>query len=258
MRWIVRGLTFIAGFLGATALAILLCDCYPTAWMPVSMGVATAFVVRAQGWMRSTGMDYRFVLPMALGTTFTYCLSMKPADSRIGIPLPSLVLALEGITFAICFWRFARIGLARPETAATTAWLIVPVLAGCFLGYVSGSIGGANHMQNWLIRLFHVSPEMAEPIIRWIRKSIHFVAYGTVGYCLLRAAFAGRASRRASLFFALLCTLSLASFDEFRQTTAPNRTGSAFDVALDLSGSAAFCLVGLVFGRNAPRKRSLA
>jgi VanZ family protein len=56
----------------------------------------------------------------------------------------------------------------------------------------------------------------------------------------------------------LLMVLCLASFDELRQTTAPNRTGSAWDVTLDMTGATVFAFLGAATVANAPRKPSVA
>ena len=113
-------------------------------------------------------------------------------------------------------------------------------------------------MHGWMTSLFHVSQEQAEIIVRWLRKTIHFTAYGLVGYTLFRAAIAGKAIRLKAMAFSLIVVLCIASFDELRQTTAPNRSGSPWDVMLDEIGATTFVLVGAFTISAAPRKRSVA
>lgn len=79
-----------------------------------------------------------------------------------------------------------------------------------------------------------------------IRKVGHFFAYGFVSLVFFRAArmtfrlnraySAVTASLRAAAV-ALLLTLSLCGLDEFHQSFLPQRTGSPFDVLLDMCGA---------------------
>jgi VanZ family protein len=85
-----------------------------------------------------------------------------------------------------------------------------------------------------------------------LRKSGHFVGYGTVGFTFLRAwlHMLGRggvgslpAWRVESSVLAILCTAIVASGDEFHQTFLPGRTGLPEDVLLDTAGACTLCLV---------------
>ncbi len=79
-----------------------------------------------------------------------------------------------------------------------------------------------------------------------IRKVGHFFAYGFVSvvffrawrmtFRLSRAYSAVTASLRAAAV-ALLSTLALCGLDEFHQSFLPQRTGSPFDVLLDMCGA---------------------
>ncbi len=79
-----------------------------------------------------------------------------------------------------------------------------------------------------------------------IRKVGHFFAYGFVSlvffrasrmtFRLSRAYTAVTASLRAAAV-ALLFTLALCGLDEFHQSFLPTRTGSPFDVLLDMCGA---------------------
>jgi VanZ family protein len=85
-----------------------------------------------------------------------------------------------------------------------------------------------------------------------IRKSGHFVGYGTVGFTFLRAWLhtlnhRGPATllawRAESTILAIFSTAIVASGDEFHQSFLPSRTGSPVDVLLDTAGATALCLL---------------
>lgn len=89
-----------------------------------------------------------------------------------------------------------------------------------------------------------------------IRKTGHFFAYGFVScvffrawrmtFRLSRSYSAVTASLRAAAV-ALLSTLALCSADEFHQSFLPRRTGSPFDVLLDMCGAVTCHLIMFTF-----------
>lgn len=89
-----------------------------------------------------------------------------------------------------------------------------------------------------------------------IRKTGHFFAYGFVSvvffrawrmtFRLSRSYSAVTASLRAAAV-ALLSTLVLCSADEFHQGFLPKRTGSPFDVLLDMCGAVTCHLIMFTF-----------
>ena len=90
----------------------------------------------------------------------------------------------------------------------------------------------------------------------YLRKSGHFIGYGTVGLTFLRAwlytlSRRGRSAlltwRLESAILAVLSTAVVASCDEFHQTFIPSRTGTPTDVLLDTIGAITLCsLVWLI------------
>ena len=116
------------------------------------------------------------------------------------------------------------------------------VLVICGVGWFSGAGGGPDTFRRWVMSTFHLSQSAAETVVIAIRKTVHFSAYGVYGLSW----------RRFGWKMALIQTFLLASFDEARQTTAGNRTGSPLDVLLDLSGA----IVLLTLVHFATRDRS--
>lgn len=107
------------------------------------------------------------------------------------------------------------------------------------VGYFSSAKGGADTMESWL-HLHGYSVAQAHEITIIFRKTVHFTFYGSVG--LTSSILGWRVTKREgdAVRTGLLAALSLASFDELRQSAFANRTGSAWDVLLDLAGAATF------------------
>jgi VanZ family protein len=76
-------------------------------------------------------------------------------------------------------------------------------------------------------------------IHHYIRKSGHFLGYGTLGLVWLRAWWLSLPRYRFLVVaeLALAGTALAASLDEWHQTFLPNRTGSPWDVLLDCCGA---------------------
>src|ERR1700678_688874 len=110
----------------------------------------------------------------------------------------------------------------------------------------------SNNTSQWLypywVRLFGpVSPAHWAEVHHLIRKTGHFVGYGVVSMAffyswrqtLLRMAIKhGTLWRRASVL-AVVCTLLVATLDEYHQSFLPSRTSSPIDVCIDLCGAIA-------------------
>jgi VanZ family protein len=86
----------------------------------------------------------------------------------------------------------------------------------------------------------------------YLRKTGHFVGYGTVGFTFLRAWLhtLGRRGPSSLLswrveasILAVFSTAIVASGDEFHQTFIPSRTGTPVDVLLDTVGACSMCLI---------------
>ena len=98
-----------------------------------------------------------------------------------------------------------------------------------------------------------VSPQDWDEIHHILRKTGHFLGYGTIGLMWLRAwhMTAPRLSLAMDAALAVLGTALIASSDEIHQTFLPNRTGTLSDVVLDCCG--ALVLVGIAYGVNRMR-----
>ena len=90
-----------------------------------------------------------------------------------------------------------------------------------------------------------------------IRKSGHFLGYGTLGLLWLRAWWMTLPRSRflTCSALAILGTALVASSDEFHQTFLPDRTGSPWDVLLDCCGALVLQLLVYAFMRLFRRER---
>ena len=242
-----------AFFLGAilTILVVgILDDTFPWFWLPLLCGIASGVCAVNHRWFQKTGLAWGYSFAVGTGVCLSYSISAKVVTTRLGPLIPQLaILSLLG-AFAFAVIQLLTKGTSQPQTRSLTLWLIIPIIGSLTVGYVSGGVGGADHMVVWLMAHSHLTQEKAEELVHYFRKGIHLSAYGLVGLSLARAAIAGKSTKAGAWVFSLSSVLCLASFDELRQTTAPNRTGSAWDVALDMTGATLFVLIGLLLVRN--------
>lgn len=124
-------------------------------------------------------------------------------------------------------------------------WLPVAVWAGIILASSNDSFS-SGQTAGWLQAVFgQALPELVNHLIR---KAGHLLAYGLLG------ALAWRAARRAPL--ALGVTALVATIDETHQSLTLTRSGSPWDVLLDVAGAclAIYVIVPAVRARLSSRR----
>ena len=144
------------------------------------------------------------------------------------------VWPLAGAAGGAVFFAAASSGRAKEATPFAAFTVLVALVS-----YFSSGHGGADSMMNWYER-YGLTEAQAHLLTLAFRKTVHFTFYGTVGVTASWVARASGAERVEVARTALLAALAVASFDELRQAAYANRSGSAWDVALDLAGAAAF------------------
>lgn len=117
----------------------------------------------------------------------------------------------------------------------------------------------AERTSSWMREAFEavfgaVSWQIWASIHHVIRKTGHFIGYGTIGLVWLRAwmltwvvpmkHLKTAVWRRYCVIMAIFCTMLTASLDEVHQSFLPSRTGLVSDVWLDTAG--AVVLISLV------------
>jgi VanZ family protein len=146
-----------------------------------------------------------------------------------------------------------------------SAWLPVAFGVGV-IAIESTSFMGADHTTGplryiWEWVFGHFTDNSWEFTHHIIRKSGHFIGYGTLGLLWLRAWWKTRQHSPflQNALLALLCTALVASADEIHQTFLPNRTGSPWDVLLDSCGALMLMSVTwLILRIGAPRRLARA
>jgi VanZ family protein len=145
-------------------------------------------------------------------------------------------------------------------------WIPAMIGIAVILAESTATMSAAN-TSRWLlpfwVKLFGpISPAHWEVVHHYIRKSGHFVGYGTVSLgffegwrvSLERRWADWRVRFRGAAGLALLSTLLLASWDEWHQSFLPGRTSSPRDVALDFCGAVTAHLL-LLWAMRVWRKR---
>lgn len=99
----------------------------------------------------------------------------------------------------------------------------------------------------WFLReVLHLSEVAATAVNFVFRKSVHIVAYGALALSAYRVAWGQGATPRRSACAAYSWAVPHAVLDEFSQSRVATRSGSPWDVLLDIAGMTAFVLL---FGR---------
>jgi VanZ family protein len=159
-----------------------------------------------------------------------------------------------------------RLGPLKIEWKAGRIWLLVLLWTGIILwaGGDEANLTATSRFFGPLLRwlLPDASPYELYRIHMVIRKGAHLAEYGLLALFTLSAL---RASSRAAMLrlagLALVWVLAVAACDEIRQANSLARTGSAWDVALDLSGGILALALALAyiratrFGRTALERR---
>ena len=103
----------------------------------------------------------------------------------------------------------------------------------------------------------HVSNHRWAILHHYIRKTGHFVGYGTMGLLWLRAWWMTLpgVGILVNAVLALFGTAIVASLDEFHQSFLPNRTGIPSDVLLDCCGAVVLLVLFLLLRMLRPRRR---
>ena len=114
--------------------------------------------------------------------------------------------------------------------------------------------GPLRHLFEWIFG--PVAPERWDVVHHIMRKTGHFLGYGTTGLAWLRAWLLTWLAplrlrgiwtwRRAGLLMGLSCTMITAIADEIHQTYIPSRTGMISDAWLDTAGAASMMLFFVV------------
>jgi VanZ family protein len=164
-----------------------------------------------------------------------------------------------------------RVSRLQPILHRVLEW-VPAALSVLMIALESTGTMSSDNTSRWLyplwVHLFGpISPARWQVVHHLIRKTGHFVGYGAVSLAffygwrqtLHRMAVRHWTLWRRASVLAVLCTVVVASLDEYHQSFLPSRTSSPLDVGIDLCGAIAFQLVLLLiiqwFSRR-PRYRA--
>lgn len=94
----------------------------------------------------------------------------------------------------------------------------------------------------WLY-FFGLMPIFEGVLELFIKKGVHFIAYGVLGLLFMRALVAGGMTPRRAGYLAIVLATVYAMTDELHQAFVPGRSASGLDVGLDFAGAAIFTLL---------------
>jgi VanZ family protein len=181
--------------------------------------------------------EWRGTAPMMLLVNSVLAVVWLLSERHEGRVIASMALPLEIVLAGLGTMWTLKLDDLRPEHSfALFGFLLV-----FSVGYSSTGTGSSGGMMTQLLE-WGLTQDQAHLVTLVIRKSIHCFFYSCVFWLMYRHFLALCSPLRASLLAGLLVTLSVASIDEFRQSLVPNRTGSVWDVFLDM-GAAGIVLV---------------
>lgn len=231
------------------SLAIVLLGGSVVGWLggvpPLQPALAAAVLAQALTLAlgRSVGQRGRYLpgLLLFVGTAaLTEAREGRGSESALLIPM-LVVLALVRVWLSYAWAHgvdrprddaFAE--LARRSAAGWLVPLALPMLL-VLLGLYSAASGGADRMSSWFSWL---PTETMGTAVLIVRKCVHATFYPLLALSILPALGRVRSDVRANAPWALALTAVFAGFDEVRQAGIPGRTGSAWDVLLDLTATA--------------------
>jgi VanZ family protein len=147
-----------------------------------------------------------------------------------------------------------------PATMVDFLWYWLPPVSWCIAIFtLSSDLGSSRNtfeLLAWLSSWFlHLSPATLDFLNAVGRKIGHMIAYGFCYFWWFRALHgeAGMRPGRACGWAMALC-LMMASLDEGHQRFFGSRTGTIWDVALDMTGALLASFLTLVFWRPGPNR----
>lgn len=127
----------------------------------------------------------------------------------------------------------SRKNLALDSPLTLFGLVLLPML----LAYYSSPAGSPGDLAYRISQWLGVSEDAGEAILIGARKTVHFVFYGFM------ALIAWLRFSRSPAVWAIAFVLFHAAFDELRQSGYVSRTGSIWDVLIDLAGALTFIAI---------------
>lgn len=248
-------LGFIFGFVLGMVLLLGFNMVFRGVWLSVGLVAAVGILLYTHPRLSMSPQTGPYLATLGFGVIGAWMKSVGPSPMRGLQRMASLMPTLFLLLAALCAIVFLlRAQGANEEARYRLLPAIVLCVMACILAYVSGDKGGADPMVNWFMTRFGWTHDQAHLATLCVRKTIHFTFYGSLALVGSLLATPRYDLKRACLF-GLSLLVCFASFDEFRQHSSPVRTGSVWDIGLDLLGGLFFVgLLVLTYHRQAQRK----
>ncbi len=234
-----RFLAFLFGMGFALAVVAGADYYFPGVWVPLFYCAAVTFLLTSRRELAIWRPLKPFIATWCTGTLWFWMRSatLGTTEGKLSTTDPIVVVFML-LWFASIIWLVQTV--RRGAASGAIRFGLLLLLCSWAIGFLSSNSGGASPMIQIVQSLFHADYGTAYNIVFVLRKIIHFTFYGTVSLVALGFLFRTVGRERSLLWLALCIALALAAFDELRQSGMTQRTGSVYDVLLDLSGVAVF------------------
>jgi VanZ family protein len=214
---------------------------FPTLWLPLALAASVGALLALVP--DKARMPLLVGVAICCGVLLLWMLSEPMVKLGLRPELRNIAVVLACLCAVAEAFLLGRAVSGPADVRIAFRWAAGLVLMSWLIAYFSSPSGGSGGMLSLAMHTFGLTAEQADLAVKALRKTIHFCFYGLLGWTAYRWALAmGTGPRRAAVF-GLGVALAHAAFDEGRQTFYPDRTGSAWDVLLDVSGAAAFVSV---------------
>ncbi len=213
-------------------------------WLPLVVPLATLV------WWGNGNLSALTLPSLAMIFGVTVCAMSRP---KFALPaffylcIFALVVASRATLTSLLFPASAGL-VALQFTRGPYKHAIVACLCALPIAGLSGTAGSAGGWQESLMAWFKLDFQQADLVVLCIRRTIHFVAYGTIALTFFRSAVDLPQTRRIAT--ALVWVGSHAAFDELRQHLTPGRSGRVQDALIDLIGAATFLGIAWALARR--------
>ena len=245
-------LVFVAGFAFAFVATAVFIDLGPSPIWVWALFVTSSLVLWQLPALKNPSEKWTTVLAYSLPFLTLWAASNPSPRYNFKSFILYLLLGLLALVSILTVARFFSLVMKSPALRNAAGALFGFFVCAWLVAFFSSSTGAGNHMIGMLMRL-GFGKSLAETAALVIRKTLHFAFYGILAIFAFRAMSRG-GNRNTAALLALFLALCHASFDEIRQSSYLDRTGSFWDVCLDMCGAAAF--VGLAQFRAKPTRKA--
>jgi VanZ family protein len=243
-RVITRTVAFGFGYLATLLLVCGLNIVYRGIWLPAGLAGVLGYLLAFLPRFRDGALRLYAAALFGSVATVLWMATTKMLPVSRNAELTRLILPLFGfVALGLVVSLIVEFRKIPATTRPALGWLFALFTVGWIVAFFSSAKGGADPMIAWVQSVLHLSADQAETFVVVLRKAIHITFYAAAGLAAWRLARGSGAPPDRSTVFALSAPLATAIFDEVRQSTIAGRTGSVWDVLLDMVGVAVVVLI---------------